>query len=384
MPDAVVSYSNQDREAAKFVLDVLTEAGLKIVHPGSIAPGENWQDQIQAQMETASCFIVLWSAAAAQSPWVQQEIQQAIQAWSASRLILATLDDAPLPVGLRDLQAIPLRPGPNGLTTTELVKRAKAIVNQQVRPASEPPLESVRAQGSVQLRSSRWRVWLIAAVVVAVVVLGWGWYQISTPKFESRGPHLPTEQPSSYAPTSLLILLILGIAIGAGSTWAWSRWSRRRGERARPDGVGPIIAHGGSRAPAHVFISYSRLDDREVERLVKEIERAGYTVWIDREASGSQRYAGSIVRAIKTSDMVALMCSQNAFSSDHVIREVYVAGDFKKPFIAFQLDRAEFPDDVEYFVSGFPRISVTALDPQRLRSEISRLATLPASGSRVQ
>jgi hypothetical protein len=30
-----------------------------------------------------------------------------------------------------------------------------------------------------------------------------------------------------------------------------------------------------------------------------------------------------------------LMCSADAFKSDHVIREVYVAGDNKKPFIMF-------------------------------------------------
>ena len=67
------------------------------------------------------------------------------------------------------------------------------------------------------------------------------------------------------------------------------------------------------------------------------------------------------------------MWSQNAFTSDHVIREVYVAGDYKKPFIAFQLDSTQFPDEILYFVSGFPRISIATIDQQQLRSEIARL-----------
>ena len=96
-------------------------------------------------------------------------------------------------------------------------------------------------------------------------------------------------------------------------------------------------------------------------------------VWIDREAKGSQRYAAPIVRAIRTSRLVALMCSQNAFTSDHVVREVYVAGDYKKPFITFELDSTQFPDEILYFISGFPRIPVASMDPQRLRSEIARL-----------
>jgi TIR domain len=122
-----------------------------------------------------------------------------------------------------------------------------------------------------------------------------------------------------------------------------------------------------------VFISYSHKDVKAVDRLVQQIEGMGYSVWIDRQAAGSQRYATQIVRAIRTSKLVALMCSQNAFTSDGVIREIYVAGDLKKPFIAFQLDPTDFPDDILYFVSGFPRVPITNVNTERLRTEIARL-----------
>jgi hypothetical protein len=94
--------------------------------------------------------------------------------------------------------------------------------------------------------------------------------------------------------------------------------------------------------------------------------------------TGSQRYAGPIVTAIRQSRLVALMCSQNAFASDHVIREVYLAGDYKKPFIVFQLDSTEFPDELRYFVSGFPCVPITTrefttVDRQQLRSQIAKL-----------
>ena len=125
-----------------------------------------------------------------------------------------------------------------------------------------------------------------------------------------------------------------------------------------------------------MFVSYSHRDETAVDQLVKQIEQLGYTVWIDRQLTGSQRYAASIVRAIRASRLVALMCSQHAFASDHVIREIYVAGDSKKPFIAFQLDPTEFPDEVLYFVSGFPRIPIAGIDQQRLNSEIARLVVI--------
>ena len=91
---------------------------------------------------------------------------------------------------------------------------------------------------------------------------------------------------------------------------------------------------------------------------------------------GSQRYAAPIVGAIRGSKLVALMCSRNAFASDHVIREIYVAGDFKKPFIAFQLDPTDFPDDILYFISGFPRIPIAGVNSEQLRSEIARLVVV--------
>ena len=149
------------------------------------------------------------------------------------------------------------------------------------------------------------------------------------------------------------------LAIGLAG-WAWTTLSRRRSNRSAP----PVRA--ASNGAPQVFVSYSRQDGPTVEQLVQQIEQLGYPVWIDRQSAGSQRYAAPIVRAIRTSRLVALMCSQNAFASDHVIREVYVAGDYKKPFIAFQLDSTEFPDEILYFVSGFPRVPVATIDRQQL------------------
>jgi hypothetical protein len=121
-----------------------------------------------------------------------------------------------------------------------------------------------------------------------------------------------------------------------------------------------------------VFVSYSLQDAKKVDALVQQIEDLGYPIWIDRQNIGSQRYAGPIVGAIRTSRIAALMCSRNAFASDHVIREDYFAGDCKKPFIAFQLDQTSIPDELLYFVTGFPRVPMP-IETQRLRAEIVRL-----------
>ena len=123
-------------------------------------------------------------------------------------------------------------------------------------------------------------------------------------------------------------------------------------------------------------ISYSRRDASRVQSVVKHIETAGYRVWIDTASTGgSARFAEPIVQAIDSAKVVAMMCSKNAFDSDHVVRELYVAGEFKKPFVAVLLDDTDLPHSFRYFLSGFPRLPVAQIAPDRVRSEIARYMT---------
>jgi hypothetical protein len=231
--------------------------------------------------------------------------------------------------------------------------------------------------------------------VLALLVFGVaGGGVLSTFMFRSGAPVQPpspgpSEVSLSFGFVALLVIVVAAVAaaIGAGVVWALNRRTSRRAEitrldLARSDAVrsqtapaAPAPATAPRNAPL-IFVSYSRQDGQTVDQLVQVIEQAGYTVWIDRQSTGSQRFAAPIVKAIRMSKLVALMCSRHAFESDHVIREVYVAGECKKPFIAFQLDPANFPDDVLYFVSGFPRVPITALDVQQLRTEIARLVVV--------
>jgi hypothetical protein len=89
----------------------------------------------------------------------------------------------------------------------------------------------------------------------------------------------------------------------------------------------------------------------------------GYTVWVDRHDESAGRYAGEIVRAIRSNRVVALMASTNSFSSAQVAREVYVAGEHKKPFISILLDQSELPDDFQYCCRA---LRGRAADPTRL------------------
>ena len=284
MARVYVSYANKDRHVAQSVIEAIRQTGFDVSSPDDIGASQVLEDLIQNQTETAGCVVVLWSNAAMQSNWVQNELRHLIVAWSTDRLVLASLDDTPFPVGLRDLSVIPIKPGSDS-TTKQLIQVIQTIIGGQlVRETASPAAD----QGDRPVR---------------------------------RGP---IQQPQSNV-----------------SPW--------------------------------VFISYSDKDSQIVEQVVNEIRQLGHAVWMYSQETGPQRFAARIVQAIRQSKQVALMCSQHAFASDQVIREVYVAGDFKKPFIIFQLDPADFPDDLLYFISGFPRVLVTPLDAQQLRFQIAKL-----------
>lgn len=371
MPRIFISYSRKDHDAALPIMNAISSAGLNIWPPTELPPGENFSEAIADAIESAQCIVLLWSKAAAESEFVQQEMHRAIKAWSSDRLVLAALDDAPLPVGLRDLSPIPIR-YPNDSGTKQVIERAQTIVGRESTTAAAPgparPDATIPARPTWHSRRS-WHVATvggIAALILAgLAILNRSFHQpevIHAPVGNGLGLMIPLA-------LLILIVLMVGAVMGAGIIWIWSKRSRARSGRASPSRQTPEASHGAQQ----IFVSYSHLDERPVEHVVEQMGQLGLRIWIDRQSKGSDRYAAPIVRAIRQSRLVALMCSQNAFASDHVIREVYVAGDYKKPFVLFQLDPAEIPDEILYFVSPFPRVPVADMNPQRLHSEIARL-----------
>jgi len=393
MAEIFISYTNEDHAAVLRIVDVLKKVSLGKLELNVDIRLRPFEEQLPHALETAQCIVFIWSRAAAQSKFVQQETRQAIQAWSSNRLVIATLDDTPLPVGLRDLSTTPIL---DVSAVEELLKRffdydwrmragvemnslsfdmsyrgleeleALRYAERRRRAEQEAPKAERAAKG---LPSSFRPIRLLAIVALCFVILLGLWMLV----FYSPPPSPAWFMWSVDPLIPFLVVLILGAAIGGIGVSAWTILWRRRSDRAPSARLQTVLQPVPE---VQVFVSYSRQDARIVDRLVKQIEGLGFGVWIDREASGPQRYAADIVRAIRMSKLVALMCSQNAFSSDHVIREVYVAGDYRKPFIAFLLDPTEFPDEVLYFLSGFPRLPIAGIDQQRLQAAITRLVSV--------
>lgn len=75
-----------------------------------------------------------------------------------------------------------------------------------------------------------------------------------------------------------------------------------------------------------VFISYSRKDSRIADRICEELDKAGITYFIDREAiKGSVDFPDVISQAIGESELFLFLASRNSYQSVFTNKEIVYA-----------------------------------------------------------
>lgn len=430
MAEILLYYATTDQVLADDAAAALAAAGMTVVKASWDDGTSAAVDGASADLRQAACIVMLWSQAVARIDGVQSPVRLALHAWSTERLVLAVADGSSLPAGLGDLPVINLA-ADRDAGVRRIVDTVRGVVAANAGRGSGSPT-AMRPKPSRVRRQILAGV-AAAAVLGAVGLLSTN-FMMSPPETyptvwqldkdgglrpdgdvapKTRSPQsLPPEvevpratpvsppppppwpEPVSAPPPPpppsawdhLRMFLSEPSFDGALAAWPWLAGAlavllsgaavvlvraRRMRQAQAEQGVATVAADTGLH---EIFVSYSRQDTGFVDLIVQHIEGAGFTVWIDREGTGhgGQRYAAPIVKAIRASRLVALMCSRNAFMSHHVVREVYVAGDFKKPFIVVQLDHAQFPDEFTYFLSGYPRIPADDLPPKQLEAEIRR------------
>jgi len=327
--------------------------------------------------------LALWSKAVQFSSKQILFTNRAIDAWTEGRLIFARLDHTLLPRGLGDVAAIDLTFPPARLAAVwRIVEAAQEIERlNNVRRIEAPAAARASGGGDVggdtleqTARSRKKKAGMSFSPGLAILV----------------GPVTATLLGSTAfltmpaAPLPLLVAACLswgavaGVAAGilGGAREAPDVLAEEAAQAApapvaaADDGVGEAAEEGA----AQVFVSYSRRDGPIVYPLVEEVERAGRDVWIDRdgiEAGGN--WAGMIVRAIRESDTFCLMCSAEAFQSDNVRREIYIADKYKRKLVPVRLDFAEMPEDFEYFLIDRQWLDLAGVDPAERASRLKAL-----------
>jgi TolB-like protein/Flp pilus assembly protein TadD len=134
------------------------------------------------------------------------------------------------------------------------------------------------------------------------------------------------------------------------------------------------VAEGGGEEQAadtrsgtpDVFISYASPDSSVADAACAAMEREGLSCWIaPRDVVPGESYASAIVHAIDATKVIVLVLSENAATSQHVLKEVERASSKRHPVIAFRIDLAPMPADLEYFLNTSQWLDASALGVER-------------------
>jgi hypothetical protein len=338
--------------------------------------------------------LALWSKSVQFSSKQILFTNRAIDAWTEGRLIFAQLDHTLLPRGLGDIGTIDLSLAPARVAAVWKIVEAAQEIDQamevrrreagatpgggdpepsQAGPeADATPPKVKRASGGSDFSAG---AALLVGLVAAAAFCSLGFLTMPA------------------APVLLLgaAAIAWGGVAGALGGFVGGRKSAQADEpelaTAAPAPAPPVPESAASEVagednlfsetPAQVFVSCSRSNRDVVYPLVAEVEAAGRDVWIDREElKTGANSAGMIVRAIRDSDTFCLMCSAEAFETDTVRRELYIAHKYKRKLLPVRLDFAQMPEDFEYFLIDRQWLDLTATDPEeraiRLKAALGR------------
>lgn len=102
MADIFLSYSEEDREAARRISELLESSGWSVWWDRRIPAGENWRSILDRALETMRCMVVLWSGHSVQSEWVCEEASEGRR---LNKLVPIFIEQVRPPAGFREIQA---------------------------------------------------------------------------------------------------------------------------------------------------------------------------------------------------------------------------------------------------------------------------------------
>ena len=106
MPDIFLSYANEDREAARVLIDLLEAAGWTVWSDRMISPGSDFRSARDEALSDARCVSVLWSAHSVKSPWIAEEAEAGRR--RGVSLVPVQLDRVEPPLAFRLVQSADL------------------------------------------------------------------------------------------------------------------------------------------------------------------------------------------------------------------------------------------------------------------------------------
>lgn len=127
MSDIFLSYKHAQRREARELASALAARGWTVWWDWNIPAGAHWQAELDSQLGSAGCVLVLWSADSVQSEWVLYEARSALH---NGKLIQALLEPVQPPPEFAALQAVDLVGWAYGLPFHAGFDRLRAAIRE--------------------------------------------------------------------------------------------------------------------------------------------------------------------------------------------------------------------------------------------------------------
>lgn len=354
-----VAHAPADQETAEALEKVLERRGLFV----ELDDGQTALRPITS----SDALVLLISNNLAFAPTRLRIEQRALDAWAQGGLVVVKLDQGLAPVGLRDLPAIDAsleaqrefkwNDVANAVREAQLPARQApggAGELATARPQAPPPARAAKKRGGGALG------WILALLVLAAA-LALGAYALNLAVFVVRGPGgwaFPLPLVIAAAAAALALIVLLAMLLTRSRPPAAKQRRESAGEQAPPPPP-QVGAPEASEPSGAMFVSYARANSTLVLPVIEAAQAAGRNFWLDQQGIGAgDGWAGEIVRAIRVAGGVLVMCSKDAFESDHVKREIYLADRYKKRLLPVYIEQAEAPEDFEYFFAGVQTLNL--------------------------
>ena len=137
---------------------------------------------------------------------------------------------------------------------------------------------------------------------------------------------------------------------------------------------------------ADVFLSYARPDVASAERMTRELGKAGWSVWYDREIPAHRPFAEVIQTELESAKAVIVLWSEASAASEWVRSEANRARELHK-LVQVRLDDVRLPMPFDQLqcadVRGSPRGRSNA-GWQQVRASVESLTNAPATMSGIE
>jgi adenylate cyclase len=131
MADVFVSYSRSDKARVSPLVAAIKAKGWSVWWDPSIAAGQQFDDQIEAELQAASAVLVVWTPTSVASRWVRGEARDAAE---RDILVPVRFDNARLPIDARAIQTTDLDDwgeDPASAPFQELLRSLGAVIERQ-------------------------------------------------------------------------------------------------------------------------------------------------------------------------------------------------------------------------------------------------------------